>query len=81
MNHDELARLPPVPADRDLPADRKQILKEHLMTELRRANRNQEDRNQEDRDTFRARHPRRIVAIDAPGKFDERIAVLLGNNL
>ena len=35
MNHDDTARL--LPADRDLPAARKQILKEHLMTELRRA--------------------------------------------
>src|SRR6478672_5427524 len=35
MNHDDMARL--LPADRDLPAARKQILKEHLMTELRRA--------------------------------------------
>ncbi len=32
----ELARLMPKPAERDLPARRKQILKEHLMTELRR---------------------------------------------
>ena len=31
----ELARLLPVPDGRDLPAGRKQILKEHLMTELR----------------------------------------------
>ena len=35
MNDDDMARL--LPADRDLPAARKQILKEHLMTELRRA--------------------------------------------
>jgi hypothetical protein len=35
MNHDDMARL--LPADRDLPAARKQILKEHLMTELRQA--------------------------------------------
>ena len=41
MNHDELARRLPVPADRDLPADRKQILEEHLMTELRQAATNQ----------------------------------------
>jgi hypothetical protein len=32
----ELARLLPVPAARDLPAGRQQILKEHLMTELHR---------------------------------------------
>jgi hypothetical protein len=33
----ELARLLPAPGGRDLPAGRQQILKEHLMTELRRA--------------------------------------------
>jgi hypothetical protein len=37
MNETDLARLLPVPAERDLPADRKQILQEHLMTELRQA--------------------------------------------
>ena len=37
MNENDLARLLPVPAERDLPADRKQILQEHLMTELRQA--------------------------------------------
>jgi hypothetical protein len=57
MNYDELARLLPVPADRDLPADRKQILKEHLMTELRRA-----DSNKLNRHKFRARRPGRIAA-------------------
>jgi hypothetical protein len=36
MMHDD-SRLLPVPDGRDLPAGRKQILKEHLMTELRRA--------------------------------------------
>ena len=35
MNHDDMARL--LPGERDLPAARKQILKEHLMTELRQA--------------------------------------------
>ena len=35
MNLDDMARLRP--AERDLPAARKQILKEHLMTELRQA--------------------------------------------
>src|ERR1700742_4165433 len=33
----ELARLLPVPAARDLSAGRQQVLKEHLMTELHRA--------------------------------------------
>jgi hypothetical protein len=37
VNDNDLARLLPVPAGRDLPADRKQILQEHLMTELRQA--------------------------------------------
>lgn len=52
MNHDELARRLPVPADRDLPADRKQILEEHLMTELRQAPANQE-----------SKHRRRLAAV------------------
>jgi hypothetical protein len=56
MNHDELARLLPVPDGRDLPADRKQILEEHLMTELRQADRNQKDKSG-------ARHPGRIAAV------------------
>ena len=55
MNHDELARLVPVPDGRDLPADRKQILKEHLMTELRQADRNQNGKS-------RPRRPGRIAA-------------------
>jgi hypothetical protein len=56
MNHDELARLLPVPDGRDLPADRKQILEEHLMTELRQADRNQKGRS-------KVRHPGRIAAV------------------
>ena len=44
----ELARLLPVPDGRDLPAARKQILKEHLMTELRQTD-----------PPARTRHPRR----------------------
>ena len=35
MNFDDMARR--LPAERDLPAARKQILEEHLMTELRQA--------------------------------------------
>jgi hypothetical protein len=58
MNHDELARLLPVPAGRDLPADRKQILKEHLMTELRQA-----DSNKPNRHKSWARRPGRIAAV------------------
>ena len=56
MNHDELARLLPVPDGRDLPADRKQILEEHLMTELRQADRNQADRR-------KSRTKRRLAAV------------------
>jgi hypothetical protein len=37
VNENDPARLLPVPAERDLPADRKQILQEHLMTEFRPA--------------------------------------------
>ena len=55
MNHDELARLLPVPEERDLPADRKQILKEHLMTELRQAGGTGTGK--------RARRPRRPVLV------------------
>jgi hypothetical protein len=58
MNHDELARRLPVPAGRDLPADRKQILKEHLMTELRQA-----DANKPNRHKSWARRPGRIAAV------------------
>jgi len=57
MNHDELARLLPVPDGRDLPADRKQILKEHLMTELRQA-----DGNKPNRHKSSTRRPGRIAA-------------------
>src|SRR6266581_1180475 len=54
MNQDQLARLLPVPGERDLPAARKQILKEHLMTELRQA------------DTpVRTRRPRRRTVLVA----------------
>lgn len=40
----ELARLLPVPGERDLPEGRQAILKEHLMTELRQADRRQAHR-------------------------------------
>ena len=55
MNHDDMARLRP--AERDLPAARKQILKEHLMTELRRA-----DSQPGQPGTNRTR-PRRMVLV------------------
>jgi hypothetical protein len=56
MNTDDLARLRP--AERDLPADRKQILKEHLMTELRRA-----DETRARPPHARPRNPRRRVVL------------------
>ena len=54
MNQDELARMLPVPGERDLPAARKQILKEHLMTELRQADK-----------PARTRRPRRRTVLVA----------------
>jgi len=56
MNTDDLARLRP--AERDLPADRKRILKEHLMTELRRA-----DQTGARPPHARPRNPRRRVVL------------------
>src|SRR5438034_840596 len=58
MNHDDMARLRP--AERDLPAARKQILKEHLMTELRRAD---AQPGQPDPGRNRTRRPRRTVLV------------------
>jgi hypothetical protein len=57
MNIDDLARL--VPADRDLPAARKQILKEHLMTELRHGPASASTRNR------RPTRPRRRTVLVA----------------
>jgi len=58
MNHDDMARLRP--AERDLPAARKQILKEHLMTELRRAaSQPGQDGQPGQPGTHRTRRPRR----------------------
>jgi hypothetical protein len=54
MNENDLARLLPVPAERDLPADRKQILQEHLMTEFRQAS---EPKTSEPRTKTRTRRP------------------------
>lgn len=51
MNLDDMARR--LPAERDLPAARKQILKEHLMTELRQAD------GRSDPTRPRTRRPRR----------------------
>ena len=59
MNHDDMARL--LPAERDLPAARKQILKEHLMTELRRADSQPGQSGQHG--THRTKRPRRMVLV------------------
>jgi hypothetical protein len=57
MNENDLARLLPVPADRDLPADRKQILQEHLMTGLRQADETQPETKPRTRTKTRTRRP------------------------
>jgi hypothetical protein len=54
----ELAQLLPVPAERDLPAGRHEALKEHLMTELRQADRSEVHRE-------RAGSRRRLAALTA----------------
>jgi hypothetical protein len=56
VNENDLARLLPVPAERDLPADRKQILQEHLMTEFRPAG-EPRTKTGEPRTKTRARRP------------------------
>ncbi len=57
----ELARLLPVPAERDLPAGRKQTLEEHLMSELRQAD------SPADRRPARHHRPRRVTLAAAAG--------------
>ena len=57
MNLDDMARR--LPAERDLPAARKQILKEHLMTELRQAD------GRSDPTKPRTRRPRRRTVLVA----------------
>lgn len=59
----ELARLIPVPDGRDLPAGRQQILKEHLMTELRRM----ETIDQPAVRDNRRKRPRGLVAVAGAG--------------
>jgi len=54
----ELAQLLPAPAERDLPAGRQETLKEHLMTELRQADRSEAHRE-------RAARRRRLAALTA----------------
>jgi hypothetical protein len=54
----ELAESLPVPAERDLPAGRRETLKEHLMTELRQADHSEVHRE-------RAGGRRRLVALTA----------------
>jgi len=54
----ELAQLLPVPAERDLPANRQEALKEHLMTELRQTDHSEIHRG-------RAARRRRLGALTA----------------
>jgi hypothetical protein len=70
MNHDDMARL--LPADRDLPAARKQILKEHLMTELRRAGSQPRQTGQTGTNRTRPRRRRR------PGQHTRRTVLVAG---
>ena len=60
MNLDDMARR--LPAERDLPAARKQILKEHLMTELRQADPTR-PRNKRPRRRRRQGEHRRTVLV------------------
>src|SRR2546423_13739015 len=61
-DREELARLLPVPGERDLPAGRKQILKEHLMTELRQPSTRRTRKSRTRTIRLGARHPRRLAA-------------------
>jgi hypothetical protein len=61
MNDDDMVRL--LPAERDLPAARKQILKEHLMTELRRADGRPGRPGQPGRTGTHRTGPRRVVLV------------------
>jgi hypothetical protein len=63
---DGLARLLPVPGGRDLPAGRQQILKEHLMTELRRTDAPRQA-GRLPAPGHRRNRPRRLAAVAAAG--------------
>jgi hypothetical protein len=65
MNENDLARLLPVPAERDLPADRKQILQEHLMTELRQADEPQTKTGTRTKTRTRPAHRRPVLVAGA----------------
>lgn len=71
----ELARLLPVPAERDLPAHRQQALKEHLMSELRLAGSPPAGPA-----THRRRRPAIVVAIAAAAVAAAALALLPGNS-
>ena len=58
-----LARLLPVPAGRDLPAGRHQILKEHLMTEIRRT----DATSRPPASDHRRKRPRSLAAVAGAG--------------
>ena len=59
----ELTRLLPVPDERDLPAGRQQILKEHLMTELRQL----DPMNRPPASDYRRKRPRGLAAVAGAG--------------
>jgi hypothetical protein len=58
-----LARLLPVPTGRDLPAGRRQILKEHLMTEIRRT----DATSRPPASGHRRKRPRSLAAVAGAG--------------
>jgi hypothetical protein len=72
----DLARLMPVPSGRDLPAGRRQILKEHLMSELRRA----DATSQPPVPAQLRRRPRSLAAVAGAGALAVAVGVALGAN-
>ena len=73
----ELARRLPVPADRDLPAGREQLLKEHLMNEFRPASPGSPAAGRTGRAPERSRRPKpgAVVAAAVAGALATAIAV------
>jgi hypothetical protein len=73
-----LARLLPVPAGRDLPAGRQQILKEHLMTEIRRT----DATSRPPASDHRRKRPRSQAAVAGAGVLAVALtaAVVIGAN-
>lgn len=74
-----LAWLPPVPAGRDLPAGRQQILKEHLMTEIGRT----DAASRPPASDHRRKRPRSLAAVAGAGVLAVALtaaAVVIGAN-